>query len=235
MVYVKNTFNYEHILDLESDIIQSIWIRGYFKKSKDISFCHAYREHMGDFPIGHQRNMLEDLLNQWETALEFENLNIINEVHMMQDMHLDSLIGKWLEPAYKMILLSRLVQNFCDIGNFSQLVTEPTRIMHNSVKKTVEVSCIDNIYNNTKHKCSSPTVTSFGASDHDIISYTRFSKDILINSTTKRGRSYKYFKVENFLQDLPRFGALFVSLDLNIAVKTFFIYSLRCTIITLLG
>ena len=114
----------------------------------------------------------------------------------MLDMNLDSLNGKWLEPSYKLILLSRLVQNFCDIGNFCQLVTEPTRIMYNSVKKTVEVSCIDHIYTNTKHKCSSPTVTSFGASDHDIISYTRFSKNIPTNSTTKRGRSYKYFNLK---------------------------------------
>ena len=46
VVYVKKSFQYEHLDMLESNSIQSIWIRGHFKNSKNIYFCHAYREHM---------------------------------------------------------------------------------------------------------------------------------------------------------------------------------------------
>ena len=101
---------------------------------------------MADEPLAYQRQILEEFLGQWDCALEYENTTDANEVHISLDMNLDSLNGKWLEPSYKLVSLSRLVQNICDIGNFSQLVKEPTRIMYNSVTKTLEKSCIDSIY-----------------------------------------------------------------------------------------
>ena len=52
-VYVKKSFKFEHIEILESNSIQSIWVRGHFKNSKCIYFCHGYREHMSDTPIAH--------------------------------------------------------------------------------------------------------------------------------------------------------------------------------------
>ena len=97
---------------------------------------------MNQLPLENQRNRLEDFLNQWETALEYGNPSSVNEVHVSLDMNLDSLNGKWLDPTYKLVSLSRIVQNFCDMGNFSQKVSEPTRIMYNSISKTIEISCI---------------------------------------------------------------------------------------------
>ena len=105
-------------------------------------------------------------------------------------------------PILQISSLSRIVKNICDIGNFSQLVTKPTRIMYNSVSKILEKSCLDHIYTNSKYKCSCPTVIPFGASDHDIISYTRYSKVKPTNYPTKRGRSYKHFNMLEFLTDL---------------------------------
>ena len=41
VVYVKKTFSYEQIHDLEDNLVQSIWL----KNSKSLYLCHAYREH----------------------------------------------------------------------------------------------------------------------------------------------------------------------------------------------
>ena len=111
IVYVKKTFKYEQILDLENDHVQSIWIRGNFKNCRNIYFCHAYREHMSHLPLESQRNRLEDFLCQWDTALEYDNPNDVNEVHVSLDMNLDSLNGKWLDQTYKVVSLSRIIKN----------------------------------------------------------------------------------------------------------------------------
>ena len=47
--------------------------------------------------------------------------------------------------------------------------------MYNSVTGTTELSCIDHVYTYAKNKCSKPTVKPFGSSDHDLITYTRYS------------------------------------------------------------
>ena len=57
--------------------------------------------------------------------------------------------------------LAKIVQNICYLGNFSQLVTKPTRMMFNSVTQTTEISCIDHMYTNAKFQCSKPVVVPF--------------------------------------------------------------------------
>ena len=74
--------------------------------------------------------------------------------------------------------------------------------MYNSVTNTLEVSCIDHVYTNKKYKCSKPSVIPFGASDHDLISYTRYSKEHPTNGGTIKKRSYKNFTKEKFVTDL---------------------------------
>ena len=46
VVYVKKTFKYQQMSDLEDDNVQSVWIKGGQSNSKDIFFCHLYREHL---------------------------------------------------------------------------------------------------------------------------------------------------------------------------------------------
>ena len=75
---------------------------------------------MADETIACKREVLEEFVEQWECALEFDNPNDVNEVHISLDMNLDSLNGKWLDPSYKLVSLSRIIQNICDIGNFAQ-------------------------------------------------------------------------------------------------------------------
>ena len=158
------------------------------RNSKPIYYCHAYREHLQDYPIAHQRNQLETFLKQWESAQEHSNPSEVNEIHISLDMNLDSLKGRWLQNDYSLLSLAKLVQNYCDMGNLAQMVDEPTRFMFNSVSKSVEVSCLDHVYTNSKYKCSKPTIVPFGNSDHDLVTYTMYSKQ---KNPTIRGRTYK--------------------------------------------
>ena len=65
----------------------------------------------------------------------YDNQDDKTEVYICLDMNLNSLDGKWLRPSYKLYSLAKMVQNYCDTGNLSQLVEGPTRMMYNSVSK----------------------------------------------------------------------------------------------------
>ena len=204
IVYVKKTFKYQHLPDLEDSLVQSVWLKGSFKNCKPVYFCHAYREHSSALgsSINQQKTYLSKFLSQWEAAIEHNSATEPNEVHISGDMNLDYLPSKWLKPNYRLYSLTKMVQNTCNAYNFSQLVNEPTRTMYNSVSKSTEMSCIDHIYCNYKHKASPPRVVVCGASDHDAVSYVRYSKGPPTPARTIRRRSYKQFVEEAFLADL---------------------------------
>ena len=225
VVYVKKTFHYSQVHDLEDSFVQSIWLKGSYKNCKSLFYCHAYREHasvMGA-TIANPKDYLNKFLSQWEAATVHNSTSDPNEVHVCCDMNLDYLPHRWLQPSYRLYTLTKLVQNTCNAYNFSQLVTQPTRSMYNSVANTTEVSCIDHIYSNYRHKCSPPRVVVSGASDHDAISYTRFSKVPPRPSRTIRRRSYKNFVAGEFLQDLGDvdWTDVLTSCDLDTAVDLF--------------
>ena len=119
-------------------------------------------------------------------------------------MNLDSLNGRWLQSDYHLASLSKLVQTSCNVGNFSQLVTVPTRFQYNIRTDSTARSCIDHVYCNTKYRCSNISVTPFGDSDHDLVGYIRLSKAPPSPARTIRKRSYKNFKQEDFLKDLKK-------------------------------
>ena len=204
VVYVKSTLQYQQVLDLGDDVVQSVWLKGGFRNSKKIFFCHAYREHSSSLgsSIQSQRDYLDRFLTQWEKAIVHGDPGEANEVHVAGDMNVDILDGKWLRPDYHLITLSRMIQSICNAANFSQLVSKPTRSQFNSTSGVTDISCIDHIYTNFKFRCSAVSVTSFGASDHDIIGYTRYSRDPPSPAKVVRKRSYKEFIQEDFLSDL---------------------------------
>ena len=202
LVYVKKNFKYRQIIDLQDTKIQSIWIQGGYHNSKDIIFGHIYREHMSDQSSSFQQAYMSQLLNQWDSAVEYGNPDQPNETHVCGDFNIDVYKEKWLDPNYSLINLSRLLKNMCDTNNFSQLVKDITRVQYDSVSQVTKVSCLDHIYTNAKHRCSGAVVTDFGDSDHDIISYTRFSK---ISSSPARiicKRNFKDFNSQNYLDDV---------------------------------
>ena len=225
VIYIKKNFCYEQVHDLEDDLIQSIWIKGAFKNSKKVYYCHAYREHssaLGD-SITSQKNYLCKFLSQWEAAVEHNFPSEPNEVHVSLDMNFDYQKEKWLQPTYRLCSLTKLVQNICNANNFTQLVTEPTRTMYNSVTETTDISCIDHVYCNSKFKCSTPRIIVNGASDHDIVSYIRYSKAPPSPARIIRRRSYKEFIEEDFITDLAAvdWSDVYAANDVDVATEIF--------------
>ena len=201
LVYVKKTLEFEQVHDLEQEEVQSIWVKGGFKNGKKIYFCHGYREHTSSAGISSHENLLI-FLKQWEAAINHNNPPDSNEVHISGDMNLDSLEGRWLDNDYSLIALSRLVKSCCDANNLHQIVKGITRVQYNSVTETSQVSCIDHVYTNAKHRCSEVEVIAFGSSDHDMIGYTRYSKVPPAPARSVKKRSYKNFDSAKFLEDL---------------------------------
>ena len=119
VIYVKSSLHYTQVHDLQDDTVQSIWIKGGFKNSKKMYFCHAYREHtstMGS-SISSQKQYLVSFLQQWENASTHDTTDDTNEIHVVGDMNLDALEGKWLRPGYHLVSLSRLVESACNVCN----------------------------------------------------------------------------------------------------------------------
>ena len=194
-----------------------------FSVAREIYFCHVYREHLSKESSAVQNEYMNTFLGQWESAVQFGNPVEPNETHICGDFNIDVFQGRWLQPDYPLVSLSRLVKNACHLNNFHQLVKEITRVQYNSVSKTTESSCIDHIYTNAKFRCSNPAVVSFGDSDHDLLQYTRYSK---INSDVARTvykRSYKKFDESKFLQDLSVIDwyDVYGCDDVNSAVEAF--------------
>ena len=225
VMYVKNSLQYEQVHELEDDLVQSVWIRGGLKSSKRIYFCHIYREHSSSLggSISSQRQYLQKFLDQWGDAEVHHQGNEPNEIHVAGDMNIDVLNDKWLQPNYHLVTLSRLVESACNLGNFTQLVSGPTRSQLNRVSGVTDMSCIDHVFTNFKYRCSTPSVIPFGGSDHDLIGYIRFSKDPPEPSRTVRKRSYKNFVEADFLADLRAvdWSEVYQSWDADLATDLF--------------
>ena len=223
IVYVKKTFKYEQIFDLQDDCIQTVWIKGGYQNTKNMFFCHGYREHLTGQGAGAVQRYMNTFLGQWEAATQYGGSSEPNETHICGDMNIDVFKGRWLEPDYHLISLSRLIKSVCDMNNFHQLVQDVTRIQFNSVAKTTSMSCIDHIYTNARFRCSDAVVTSFGDSDHDMISYTRYSKNPPIPPRIICKRSYKEFQSELFLKDVREtdWSDVYRCTDVDIAAACF--------------
>ena len=162
-------------------------------------------------------------MKQWETASEIRIANEPAEVHIVGDMNLDAHNGKWLSSSYHLSSLAKIVHDVCSLCNFHQLVHLPTRCQYNSISGQTNISCIDHVYVNSKFKCSKVKVTSFGNSDHDLISYIRFNKDPKDPARTIRKHSYREFDAEMFLADLKTIDWSYVygCREVDHAVKIF--------------
>ena len=204
VVYIKKTFKYEQVHELEDDHIQSVWIKGGQRNSKNIYFCHAYREHLSTLGAAAQREYMSTFLSQWDAATQHGGSDEPNETHISGDLNIDILNGRWLQSDYHLISLSRMLKTTCNVGNFHQLVKDVTRVQFNSVTSVTDMSCIEHVYTNARFRCSEAEVTSFGDSDHDIVSYTRYSKNPPIPARIVCKRSYKDFDSEAFKSDVER-------------------------------
>ena len=225
LVYIKSSLEYEQLFDLETESVQSIWVKGGFKNTRKILFCHMYREHtcsLGN-SLRNQKENLEKLLLQWENASELKTGQDSCEIHIMGDMNLDAMYGNWLKKSYHLYSLSKMVQVACKMTNLTQLVCQPTRCQFNAVTGQTSMSCIDHVYTNCKARCSEVVITSFGNSDHDLVEYTRYAKDPPMPARTIKKRSYKNFILNDFLDHLSKIDwtPVYVSQDIDQAVEIF--------------
>ena len=224
-VYVKKTFHYTQVYELQDDLVQTIWLKGGFKNSKQIYFCQGYREHKSaiGYTINDQKIYLDRFLAQWEAATVHGNPVEPNEVHICCDMNIDMHNERWLESNNPLVSLSKMIQSACTVSNFFQLVSGITRTQYNSVSNMVDMSCIDHVYCNFKHRCSQVSIITNGTSDHDQISYTRYSKDPPSPARIIRKRSYKNFKLAEFMEDLNKvdWTEVYLCEDVDMAAEVF--------------
>ena len=138
-------------------------------------------------------------------------------------MNLDYQKENWLQSTYRLCSLTKMVQNICDTNNFSQIAKQPTRTMYNSISGVSEISCLDHIYTNARHKCSSANVMACGASDHDVVCFTRYSKSPPAQSRVIVRRSYRQFVKNDFLADMESmdWSDVYVYRDVDDAVCCF--------------
>ena len=204
ILYYKNTFDCPRVQELEDDHLQSIWVKFGFKNSKAGYYCHTYREYTSNLgkSIQAQKEKLIQFTEQCENAISHGNPAEDNEVYILGDINLDCYKDRWLQRDYTLYSLAQIIHQFCNSNNMSQLITDVTRSQFNSVTKKTDISCIDHIYTNCRYKCSPPTVTNFGDSDHDIIGFVRLSKEPPGPARTIRKRSYKDFDKDQFLEDI---------------------------------
>ena len=223
VLYIKKSLAYDHLPFLEHPDIQSIWIRAGFKNTRKIYYSHIYREHTNTLgnSMAAQRTALERMLAQWEDAIVHENPETPNEVHIAGDMNLDSLKNRWLQPDYSLYSLATMVMNCCNSNNFSQMVNKVTRVQYNSNKNKTAMSCIDHLYCNAKHRISVVDVVTCGTSDHDAITYTRYTKEPKPPAKTIRKRSYKNFCEADYLRDISRldFTDVYCCVDVDDAAE----------------
>ena len=222
-VYVKKTFKYQQMSDLEDDLVQSVWLKGGHRNSREIFFCHGYREHLTGQGTAAQCDYLTTFVGQWEAATQYGGGIEPNETHICGDMNIDVYQGRWLNPDYNLVTLSRVIKTACDVNNFDQLVKDVTRLQFNSVNNTTAMSTIDHIYTNARFRCSDAEVTSFGDSDHDLIGYTRFAKSPPVPARIICKRSYKNFDSQKFLADVANtdWSEVYNSTDVDEATDTF--------------
>lgn len=100
VVYVKKTFKYQQISELEDEYVQSVWLKGGQRNSKDIYFCHGYREHLSRQGSAAQRDYLDTFLGQWEAAMLHGGKAEPNETHICGDINIDVYQGRWLQSDY---------------------------------------------------------------------------------------------------------------------------------------
>ena len=84
-------------MELEDERVQSVWLKGGYKNSKEIYFCHAYREHLSGEASSVVHDYIDTFLGQWDSAAHLNSPAQSNETHICGDMNIDVYQGKWLQ------------------------------------------------------------------------------------------------------------------------------------------
>ena len=157
-----------------------------------------YREFTGGVSglkdIAAQNDRLSRQINHWRSISGSKR-----DFVCLGDANLCSV--KWHNDDYYLQEQAAMVQSFLLDATSSQQVKGYTRseITQGGV---LSQSCIDHCYTNVPEKLSAPEVVAVGDSDHLGIVITKYSRAEPIKPKTVIKRSYKHFKVEEFLTDI---------------------------------
>ena len=198
IVYVKDDINAKVIDDDQSmNDLPSVSLEVGLGREKKTIINMFYREwKSGVSKLDSQVSQLDRLQRQvshWKSLASHDR-----DVLILGDVNLCAL--SWENENYEKKDLANLIQDFLLEECFFQLVKKFTR--SERVRGGISQSCLDHIYTNTPGKCDTPVVGSAGDSDHLSILITKFSKELKIKPQTIKKRSYKHFKLEEFLSDV---------------------------------
>ena len=161
-------------------------------RSKKTRVNFYYREWTsgisGDSSHPAQLERLTRIVNHWETLQG--PANQLRDVVLLGDTNLCSL--SWNNPDYpaQNKELADIIKEFFINESFAQLVSVFTR-SQKSANGEVSRSCLDHISTNISNKCSVPTVTSAGDSDHLSTLNTKYSRELRVDHKTTKNAIIK--------------------------------------------
>ena len=175
-MYIRNSVTFSHELSLQDQQIEALWCQIRPSKGDPFLVGCIYR---------HPNSLMayfDRLINNIEKASNF-NYNMV----LLGDFKVD--VSHCTHQYYNKI------SSMCDLFNFTQLITEPTRVTpHTS-------SIIDLIFTTILDEHSDSGITKITLSDHYMIS-TIGHAPIVEKHKILNCRSYLKFDVNNFLLDL---------------------------------
>jgi hypothetical protein len=179
IVYVSEKWNIIRRDELESEELETMWLEITFSKSKSLFLCYVYR------PPNSPVTWFDSFGDQLERAAQFNC-----ETILIGDFNIDAMSNN----------ASRIYDQWNDIiniNNFTQVVTEPTRI----TERTSTI--IDHIYvQNTEH-VKEVLVPQISVSDHFAVCLT-WKKRGFYNNSAKfiTYRNMNKFNENMFIDDL---------------------------------
>ena len=141
-----------------------------------------------------QVERLKRMISHWKSLT-----NSNKDVICLGDANLCAM--KWNDSNYQLKEHAEMVQTFLLETESSQLVKQYTRsefVRGGAVSR----SCIDHCCTNVHGKISPPEVIAVGSSDHLGIVVTKYTRAPKNKPKVVMKRSYKNFKVEDFLKDI---------------------------------
>ena len=178
VVYVHNSIcmNTRRRVDLESDIVENVWIELTLKNTRCL-IGHIYRNPASN----------PDWFDAFTSMMD-KVQNMKCPVIMMGDFNIDYLKN---HPVWESTIA---------LFGLHQLVDSPTRVTPTSS------TLIDHIYTDHPHIVSSVDVPAIGISDHYSVCCTVSCKDTPLLNKTKHSsivyRCFKHFNEQSFLLDL---------------------------------
>ena len=183
LIYIKNCLKYDSIVPQgvisASEIMESCWIQLNLKYTKPILLGVIYKP--PQTPVGKTIQILTDTLSKIQPTTP-------HELYILGDFNIDTSLPT--SPN------NQKLKWFCTKNGLDQLIKKPTR----STIKTD--STIDLIITNSKNKVPYYGTINTNISDHMAIF---FNRKILFNKPSSKiikGRSYRHFDKNIFLQDL---------------------------------